>query len=105
VVGGQLAISAALTASFLGGFALCGHALGQPLGWATLTVVPVVLLAMIVPLSVGGWGLREATAMAVLPALGWTPEEALAVSTAYGLTALAGALPGALVPLLGRAKG
>jgi uncharacterized membrane protein YbhN (UPF0104 family) len=92
-------LSAALSAAILLAFAATGVALGRPLGAATVTAVPLVLLATAVPLSVGGWGLREAGAALVLPRLGWTPEEAVALSAAYGLTALAGALPGALVPL------
>ncbi|MBX2801105.1 MAG: flippase-like domain-containing protein [Myxococcales bacterium] len=100
VVWGQLGISLLLTATFMLGFAACAQALGQELGMATLTVVPWLLLAMSVPLSVGGWGPREATAVALLPALGWSAESAMALSALYGLTALAGAVPGALVPLL-----
>ncbi|HHO49465.1 MAG TPA: flippase-like domain-containing protein [Deltaproteobacteria bacterium] len=102
VVVGQLVLSVLLTCSFLLGFACCGVALGQPLGAATVTVVPWVLLAMVVPISVGGWGPREATAVALLPLVGVSMEAAAATSALYGLTALAGALPGALVPLLSR---
>lgn len=102
VVIGQLVLSMLLTSTFLLGFACCGQALGQPLGAATITVVPWVLLAMVVPISVGGWGPREATAVALLPMVGLSMEAAAATSALYGLTALAGALPGALVPLLSR---
>lgn len=88
--------SAMLTATFLLGFGFAGLALGLPLGRWVLVVVPLVLLAMVVPVSVGGWGLREATAVALLPRVGWTEEQALAVSTVYGISALVGALPGGL---------
>ena len=57
------------------------------------------MLVMVVPLSVGGWGLREASATAVLAYLGWSPEAALALSAVYGLSVLIGSLPGALVLL------
>ncbi|MCA9572314.1 MAG: flippase-like domain-containing protein, partial [Myxococcales bacterium] len=96
---GMTALSAGLTASFLLGFALCGMALGEAPGLWVLAGVPLVLLAMSVPLSVGGWGLREATAVVVLPRFGWTPEGALALSALYGLTSLVGALPGGLALL------
>ena len=41
-------------------------------------------------------------AHALLPQLGFTAEQALALSTAYGLTSLAGALPGVVVPWVRR---
>lgn len=91
-----LASSGALTATFLLEFLLCGRALGVQPGLWVVVGVPLVLLAMVVPVSVGGWGLREASAVAVLPRFGWSEEDALAVSALYGLSALLGALPGAL---------
>jgi hypothetical protein len=48
-----------------------------------------------VPVSVGGWGLREATAIALLPRLGWSDEAAVALAATYGVSALIGSLPGA----------
>ena len=95
----QVSLSVALTASFLLAFEACARALGHPLGVAALTAVPLVLLAMAIPASIGGWGWREATAALVLPRLGWSPEQAVALSAVYGLSVLVGALPGALVPL------
>ncbi len=92
----MIGLSVLLTGTFLGAFALCGQALGEPPGTWVVAGVPLVLLAMAVPVSVGGWGLREATAVAILPRFGWSPEGALAVSTLYGLTALVGALPGGI---------
>jgi glycosyltransferase 2 family protein len=102
-IGSHGLISALLLGTFLLGFYACATALGLDLGWAVLTAVPLVMLAMVVPLSVGGWGLREASATVVLGLLGWSAEAALALSAAYGLSVLMGTLPGALV-LLGRAQ-
>ncbi len=95
----NLGLSAALLGSFLLAFAACGLAMGRPLGRELAVAVPLLLLAMAVPLSFGGWGLREVSAALLLPGFGWTPEQAVALSTCYGLTVLAGSLPGALVPL------
>jgi len=102
VFGWNVGLSVLLTGSFLASFSLCGAALGLPLGGAAFTVVPLVLLAMVVPVTVGGWGMREAVALALLPAVGWSEEAAVAVASAYGLVNLAAALPGALVPLVPR---
>jgi glycosyltransferase 2 family protein len=95
-------LSGALIVTFLGGFALCSLALGRGPGLWLLVAIPLVLLAMAIPLSLGGWGLREASAAALLPAFGFTPEEAVALAGCYGVTVLVGALPGACVPLWGR---
>ncbi|MEL6344485.1 MAG: lysylphosphatidylglycerol synthase transmembrane domain-containing protein [Myxococcota bacterium] len=92
-------ISAIITGSYLLAMALCARAIGAPLGGAAITAAPLILLAMAVPASIGGWGLREASAALLLPRLGWTPEEALTISALYGLTALLGATPGGLTPL------
>ncbi len=100
----HVAISSLLLLTFLAGFAASAAALGQDLGFGVVTAIPLVMLVMVVPLSVGGWGLREASAATVLAHLGWSTEAALALSTVYGLSVLLGALPGALV-LLGSGPG
>lgn len=99
VRGAVLPLSAIITATYIAGFALCASALGLSAGAAAVTAIPLILLAMALPISVGGWGLREAAAAAVLPPLGWSVEEAVATSALYGLSALLGASPGALVLL------
>lgn len=87
-------LSTVITATYVVGFALCALALGLSPGAALLTAIPLILLAMALPISVGGWGLREAAAAAVLPPLGWTAEAAVATSALYGLSALLGSSPG-----------
>lgn len=93
----QIALSALLTASFIAAFACCGRAIGRPLGALSITAVPVVLLSMALPLTVGGWGLREWTASAVLPPLGMSEETAVACSALYGISVWLGALPSAVL--------
>ena len=95
----NLVLSVALVGSFLLAFALCGRALGRDFGVELFVAVPLILLAMAIPLSVGGWGIREASAAAILPAFGWTAEQAVALAACYGISVLVGALPGALVPV------
>lgn len=86
--------------AYLGAFAACAAAIGQPIGLAaTLALVPLVLLSMLVPVSIAGWGLREAAAAALLPFAGMNAESAVAASVLYGLVSLAGALPGLFVVL------
>lgn len=90
-------VSLALMGTLLLSFWCCSQALGLPLGWGVLTAVPLILLAMVIPLSMGGWGLREVSAAVVLGTLGWSAESAIALSAAYGLVNLVGALPAGVV--------
>ncbi|WP_281826910.1 lysylphosphatidylglycerol synthase transmembrane domain-containing protein [Jannaschia rubra] len=93
----QVVLSPAIAASYVAVFILCARALGHelPLG-AALTVVPLTLLAMTLPLSVGGWGLREGAAAALWPLAGLMAADGVAAAALYGLVCLAGALPGAV---------
>lgn len=92
----QGVLNLAIVASYIATFALAAIALGHPLPWLGLvTVVPVVLLSMVLPVTVGGWGIREGVAAGLWPVLGLTPELGLATAVLYGLIILAGSLPGA----------
>jgi len=96
---GQLAAQAVLSLSTallnVLAFASCVWAVGGQLApAAALVVVPLVLLAMLIPLSVSGWGLREGAAAALFPLAGVAASEALAGSVAFGLVFLISSLPG-----------
>ncbi len=64
-----------------------------------LTLIPLALLAMLLPISVGGFGAREGAAALLWPLAGLSATEGAVTAALYGLVALAGALPGALVLL------
>ena len=96
---GRLATQAALSLSTallnVLAFASCVWAVGGQLApAAALVVVPLVLLAMLIPLSVSGWGVREGAAATLLPLAGVASSEALAGSVAFGLIFLISSLPG-----------
>jgi uncharacterized membrane protein YbhN (UPF0104 family) len=94
---GQAILSLCIVACNLGGFALCAAATGTELGMlAIVTVVPLVLVAMVLPVSVAGWGVREGAAAALWPLVGAAPEAGVAASIAFGLVILVASLPGAL---------
>lgn len=98
----QLAVSALIVATYLATGWVAGSALA--LGLPTLQLLAltaVTLVAMLVPVTVAGWGLREALAAAVWGAVGRSAVEGVALSVTYGVFVLVGSLPGALV-LLGR---
>lgn len=69
-----------------------------------LALAPVLLLAMLVPLSIAGWGLREGTAAGVWVFVGLPSAQGVAVSLAYGVLVLLSSLPGIWVALAKRAK-
>jgi uncharacterized membrane protein YbhN (UPF0104 family) len=76
--------------------------LGQSLG-LTMTlhewfvVVPTVLLISMLPISIGGWGVREGAMVAVLHGFGIPTEEALLPSVLFGLCAVIATLPGGIL--------
>jgi hypothetical protein len=59
-----------------------------------LFLLPLTLAAMLIPLTIAGWGLREGAAAALWPLAGIAPEAAVAASVVFGIAALAAALPG-----------
>jgi len=60
----------------------------------------IVIGVTLVPISVGGWGLRELAVISLLGHHGVAPEKALLFSVCFGLAFAAASLPGALVWLL-----
>jgi hypothetical protein len=65
--------------------------------WAmAAVVVPVMFLAML-PISIAGWGVREAAAITALGFLQVPAQIALTASVAFGLSAIFASLPGILV--------
>lgn len=96
---GQLSLSLLIVSCNLGAFAACAAAVGAHLSWEqALVVLPLTLAVMVLPVSVAGWGVREATAAALWPMAAVSSELAVAASIAYGLVATASALPGLIVP-------
>ncbi|MEQ8345862.1 MAG: lysylphosphatidylglycerol synthase transmembrane domain-containing protein [Sneathiellaceae bacterium] len=69
---------------------------------AYLLVVPPLILASVLPISIGGWGVREAAALTLLTAVGADAAQAVAISVLLGLVSLLVALPGLPLWLLGR---
>lgn len=80
------------------GFACCLWAMGSSVSFVSvLSLIPLILLSMTIPLTVSGWGLREGAAVALLPLAGATASEALAASVAFGITFFLTTLPGFII--------
>lgn len=65
-------------------------------------LVPPIIAAALLPVSVGGWGTREVAMVAGLGLAGVPPPTALAISVLLGLVGLIAALPGGVLWLLNR---
>lgn len=90
--------SVLVLATYLAVFLLSARALGLDRDAAELLpLVPLVLLAMVLPLSVAGWGLREGAAALVWAGAGLPPEEGVMIAVTYGVLVLVASLPGAVI--------
>ena len=80
---------------------LVGDSLGVPLSFVTwLVIVPPVTLIQLAPVSLAGWGVREAAMVIVLAGFGVSATAALAISVLIGLASIVLALPGGLIWLV-----
>jgi uncharacterized membrane protein YbhN (UPF0104 family) len=80
---------------------LVGRALGLALPILDCAVLFTVMIGVaLVPISAGGWGLRELAVVSLLGAHGLAPERALIFSVCFGLIWVIGVLPGLVVWLL-----
>lgn len=99
---GQALLSGLIAGSYVLVFWCCVRALGISFSAETaLAVLPPALLAMAIPITPAGWGLREAAAVGMWVAAGMAAGDAAAASILYGLVNLAGALPGAAFLAIG----
>lgn len=96
IVQGTLSLS--VTATYMLVFLFSSYAVQAPLPVAALlTLVPLVLLSMMIPLSIGGWGIREAAAAVLWPFAALTAESGIATSIVYALVSMLGCLPGLIL--------
>jgi len=97
----QLLISLVIASCYLAVFWLAAAGMGALMTPAqALVLLPLTLVAMLLPISFGGFGPREGVAVVLWPMAGFSTEQALAASLVYGAISLAGALPGAAVLVL-----
>ncbi len=58
-----------------------------------MTVIPLILTAMLIPLSIAGWGWREGAAAALFPMIGASSSAGVASGITYGAVVLIATLP------------
>ena len=96
----QLVTSCVIVASYLATFVIAARAIGSTTPITILVpLIPLVLLTMLVPVSIAGWGVREGAAALLWAAAGLSATEGAAISATYGLLVLLSSLPGGLILL------
>ncbi len=88
---------------------ICVFFLAQSLGLGIrfvdcLILVPPVLLITVIPISIGGWGIRELAMVSAFGLIDVPNEGALVLSILVGFVGLGVSLPGGLVWLLSRER-
>jgi uncharacterized membrane protein YbhN (UPF0104 family) len=100
---GIMLASAVVLAGHLATFVVAARAAGSTASLLKLApLMLLALLAMSLPVNVGGWGPREGVTAWAFGAAGLSASQGLTIAVAYGLFAFVAALPGAFV-LLSRA--
>jgi uncharacterized membrane protein YbhN (UPF0104 family) len=93
----QLVLSLAIVVCNLSAFAFSARATGTILSLEAIAVlVPLVLAAMLIPVSVAGWGFREGAAAALFPIAGAKAAAGMSAGLAFGASMLVASLPGAI---------
>ncbi|MCB8887720.1 flippase-like domain-containing protein [Halomonas malpeensis] len=91
----QLCSSLAIVMSYGLVMVCAARAIGVELATVDiLALTPPLLLAMLVPLSIAGWGLREGAAASVWLFVGLPSAQGVAISLAYGVLVMLSSLPG-----------
>ena len=94
----QLASSVVVVGSYIATYLMAARAVGVDTPLPTLLpLVAPVLVTMLVPLTVSGWGVREGSAAVLWGAVGLTAVDGVAISVAYGLLVLLCTVPGGFI--------
>lgn len=101
----QILSSALVLAGYLGVFLVLAAGQGNWAGTGSvgllLALSMILLLAMVVPLTVAGWGVREGAAAILWPLAGLPAEQGVALSVGYGVVNLLWSIPGGLLAFTG----
>lgn len=73
-----------------------GYLVSLPSAAVVAALCSLLLLSMVIPVTVSGWGVREGAAVILWPMAGLPAEQGVALSVAYGALIFVSSLPGAL---------
>ncbi|MEE8439221.1 MAG: lysylphosphatidylglycerol synthase transmembrane domain-containing protein [Micropepsaceae bacterium] len=106
VVFQQALYSLSVLATYLFCFYCAGRAIGIAMSFAeVVALVPAILFSMTIPITIAGWGIREASAAAIWGLANLTPADGVAISVTYGIIVLLSALPGVFFVIPRSGKG
>ena len=69
-----------------------------------LVLIPPVVLVSTIPISIAGWGVREAAMITLLALVGVAEADAFVLSVLFGLLTFGLGLPGGIVWIIGGYK-
>ena len=69
-----------------------------------LVLIPPVVLVSTIPISIAGWGVREAAMITLLALVGVAEADAFVLSVLFGLLTFGLSLPGGIVWIIGGYK-
>jgi len=99
-LGFHLLTGSLVVASYVSVFLAAARAVGVETDFLQLApLVPPVLMTMLLPVTIAGWGLREGAAGALWEGVGLSPADGILISMVYGLLVLMSSLPGGWVLL------
>ena len=88
-------ISFFVVLSYIVIYIISAEALGLSIDYfAFFVFTPIVLFSMTLPVSIGGWGVREGTALLIAFLLGLSASSSISVAVMYGILNLFCSLPG-----------
>jgi uncharacterized membrane protein YbhN (UPF0104 family) len=88
-------LSLIIVVTYITTYIICALALDLDIDIVSFFVfAPLVLFSMTLPVSIGGWGVRETAALAVSFLLGLSVSASVTVAIVYGLTNLLCSTPG-----------
>jgi hypothetical protein len=91
-----------VVSTYLATFVIAAKAIGiETPVIVLLPLVSPVLVTMVIPVTIAGWGVREGSAAILWGSVGLAPVDGVAISVAYGILVLLSTLPGSVVLAMG----
>ena len=88
-------MSLIIVMTYITTYIVCAYSLNLNIDLISFFVfAPIILLSMTLPVSIGGWGIRETTALVISFLLGLSVSASVTVAIVYGLCNLLCSLPG-----------
>ena len=98
----QFVVSVVVVSTYVVTFVIAAKTIGiETPFFVLLPLVSPVLVTMVIPVTIAGWGVREGFAAILWGSVGLAPVDGVPISVAYGLLVLLSTLPGSIVLAMG----